>query len=281
MPRFGTILTLPETSARSSGTAAVPTRTTGTAARAPPSAATRPRSPSWPTPMYPPGDRHSHRHALGGGHRRLRHRAPRHGPAHRVLLGAALHARGSRRGRAEGAAALGRPGAARRGHPERRLPAAGRGRRRSWGAVPHHEYTLWPREMGFRFLLRPLRPGEDPARVARTALPDEEAAKAVAARSLALDNFGERNRVDHLARGRPVEVQPASSSRYSAAGDPGLVDGIRGSIDRRGGHWQGLPGRRDHGRDRPGRGRSDRSREGGLPAAPGIGVYHPRASRWR
>ena len=40
------------------------------------------------------------------------------------------------------------------------------------------------------------RPGEDPARVARTALPDEEAAKAVAARSLALDNFGERNRVD-------------------------------------------------------------------------------------
>ena len=109
----------------------------------------------------------------------------------------------------------------------------------SWGAVPHHEYTLWPGKMGFRFLLRPLRPGEDPGRVARTALPDEAAADAVASRSLALDDFGERNRVDHRARGRPVEVEPAASSRYSAAGDAGLVDGIRGSIDRRGGHWQG------------------------------------------
>ena len=36
-------------------------------------------------------------------------------------------------GRAEGAAALGRPGPARRGHPQRRLPAAGRGRRRFLG----------------------------------------------------------------------------------------------------------------------------------------------------
>ena len=109
----------------------------------------------------------------------------------------------------------------------------------SWGAVPHHEYTLWPREMGFRFLLRPLRPGEDPARVARERMPDSAAADAVAGRSLALDHFGEANRVEHLARERPVEVSPASSSRYSAAGDAGLVDGIRGSIDRRGGHWQG------------------------------------------
>ena len=93
--------------------------------------------------------------------------------------------------------------------------------------------------MGFRFLLRPLRPGEDPARVARERMPDSAAADAVAGRSLALDHFGEANRVEHLARERPVEVSPASSSRYSAAGDAGLVDGIRGSIDRRGGHWQG------------------------------------------
>ena len=62
---------------------------------------------------------------------------------------------------------------------------------------------------------------------------------AVAGRSLALDHFGEVNKVEHLARGRPVDVEPASSSRYSAAGDAGLVDGVRGSIDRRGGHWQG------------------------------------------
>ncbi len=109
----------------------------------------------------------------------------------------------------------------------------------SWGAVPHHEYTLRPREMGFRFLLRPLRPGEDPAGAARTPLLYREDADAVAGRTLALDHFGEVNKVEHLARGRPVDVEPASSSRYSAAGDAGLVDGIRGSIDRRGGHWQG------------------------------------------
>ena len=108
----------------------------------------------------------------------------------------------------------------------------------SWGAVPHHEYTLWPREMGFRFLLRPLRPGERPDGLGRP-VPDAEAADAIWDRTLALDHFGEVNKVDHLARGRPIEVDPASSSRYSAAGDAGLVDGIRGSIDRRGGHWQG------------------------------------------
>lgn len=108
----------------------------------------------------------------------------------------------------------------------------------SWGAVPHHEYTLRPGEMEFRFLLRPLRPGEEPE-VLMSTMPDAGTADAVAGRSLALDHFGERNRVPHLARGRPVSVEPASSSRYSAAGDAGLVDGIRGSIDRRGGHWQG------------------------------------------
>ena len=114
----------------------------------------------------------------------------------------------------------------------------------SWGAVPHREYTLWPREMGFRFLLRPLRPGEDAGRVGMAdTVPDTAAADAIATRSLALDHFGEVNRVEHLARGRAVMVEPASSSRYSAAGDAGLVDGIRGSIDRRGGHWQGYPRR--------------------------------------
>ena len=108
----------------------------------------------------------------------------------------------------------------------------------SWGAVPRHEYTLWPQELAFRYLLRPLAPGDDPAALAQT-LPDSAAARAVAARSLVLDDFGERNRVSHLARGRPVSVDPPASSRYSAAGDAGLTDGVRGSIDRRGGHWQG------------------------------------------
>ena len=92
--------------------------------------------------------------------------------------------------------------------------------------------------MGFRFLLRPLRAGERPDGLGRP-VPDAEAADAIWDRSLAQDHFGEVNKVDHRARGRPIEVEPASSSRYSAAGDAGLVDGIRGSIDRRGGHWQG------------------------------------------
>ena len=145
----------------------------------------------------------------------------------------------------------------------------------SWGAVPHHEYTLWPGEMGFRFLLRPLRPGEDPARVARTALPDEEAAKAVASRSLALDDFGERNRVDHLARGRTVEVEPAASSRYSAAGDAGLVDGIRGSIDRRGGHWQGYQADEITAVIDLGDGEAIEAVKVGFLQHPGSGVYFP------
>lgn len=108
----------------------------------------------------------------------------------------------------------------------------------SWGAVPRHEYTLWPQDLAFRYLLRPLAPGDDPAALARE-LPDSAAAASAAARSLALDDFGERNRVPHLARGRPVFADPPASSPYSAAGDAGLTDGIRGSIDRRGGHWQG------------------------------------------
>ena len=166
----------------------------------------------------------------------------------------------------------------------------------SWGAVPHHEYTLWPREMGFRYLLRPLRPGEDPNPLARARKPDFEAADAIQDRTLALDHFGEVNRVGHLARGRPVEVEPASSSRYSAAGDAGLVDGIRGSIDRRGGHWQGYRADEVTVVIRLGEGAGAEAVPGGVGAAgaagagevpveavkvgflqhPGSGVYHPR-----
>ena len=161
----------------------------------------------------------------------------------------------------------------------------------SWGAVPHHEYTLWPGDMGFRYLLRPLRPGEDPAQVARTPLPDAEAVAAVTGRSLALDHFGERNLVEHLARGRPVEVVPASSSLYSAAGDAGLVDGVRGSIDRRGGHWQGYHADEitaviDLGEGAAGGGAVVEGATGvgaaveavkiGFLQHPGSGVYHPR-----
>ena len=108
----------------------------------------------------------------------------------------------------------------------------------SWGAVPHREYTLWPQPLSYRFLLRPLAPGTDPGEAARS-LPDGEAAALVAGRSLDLDHFGEHNLVPHLARGIAPRVDPPQSSPYSAAGDLGLTDGIRGSVDRRGGHWQG------------------------------------------
>ena len=145
----------------------------------------------------------------------------------------------------------------------------------SWGAVAHHEYTLWPREMGFRFLLRPLRTDEDPDGLIGT-VPDAETADAVKTRSLALNHFGEVNRVPHLARGRPVEVEPASSSRYSAAGDAGLVDGIRGSIDRRGGHWQGYHADEITAVIDLGEGEAVEAVKVGFLQHPGSGVYWPR-----
>ena len=142
----------------------------------------------------------------------------------------------------------------------------------SWGAVPHREYTLWPREMGFRFLLRPLRPGV----WGEPVVPDSAAADAMATRSLALDHFGERNLVPHLARGRPVQVEPTSSSRYSAAGDAGLVDGIRGSIDRRGGHWQGYHADEITAVIDLGEGADVAAVKVGFLQHPGSGVYWPR-----
>ena len=169
----------------------------------------------------------------------------------------------------------------------------------SWGAVPHHEYTIWPGEMDFRFLLRPLRPSERPERVARFPMPDEPAAEAVNSLwadrlplprfpnpddppaeavndiSLAFDLFGERNLAPHLGRGRPVEVEPASSSRYSAAGDAGLVDGIRGSIDRRGGHWQGYHADEITAVIDLGEGETVETVKVGFLQHPGSGVYWP------
>ena len=145
----------------------------------------------------------------------------------------------------------------------------------SWGAVAHHEYTLWPREMGFRFLLRPLRPSENPHGVGST-VPNAELADAIEERSLTLDHFGEVNLVEHLGRGRPVEVDPVSSSRYSAAGDPGLVDGVRGSIDRRGGHWQGYHADEITAVIDLGEGETVEAVKVGFLQHPGSGVYWPR-----
>ena len=109
----------------------------------------------------------------------------------------------------------------------------------SWGAVPHREYTLWPQNLEYRFLMRPIGPDDDPGVLARLVLPDEAAEAAVYSRSLDLHDFAERNLAAHLARGVPPRVDPPQSSPYSAEGDAGLTDGVRGSVDRRGGHWQG------------------------------------------
>ena len=109
----------------------------------------------------------------------------------------------------------------------------------SWGAVPHREYTLWPQNLEYRFLMRPIGSGDDPGVLARLIVPDEATETAIYARSLDLHDFAERNLVAHLARGVTAQVDPPQASPYSAAGDAGLTDGIRGSVDRRGGHWQG------------------------------------------
>ena len=146
----------------------------------------------------------------------------------------------------------------------------------SWGAVPHREYTLWPQNLEYRFLLRALGRGDDPGVLARLVLPDEAAETAVYARSLELHDFAERNLAAHRARGVAAQVDPPQSSPYSAAGDAGLTDGIRGSVDRRGGHWQGyrtgeMTARLDLGPAQP-----VGSVKFSFLQHPGSGVYFPR-----
>ena len=147
----------------------------------------------------------------------------------------------------------------------------------SWGAVPHREYTLWPQNLAFRFLMRPIGREDDPGVLSRLVLPDEAAETAVYSRSLEPHDFAERNLAAHLARGLTAEVEPPQSSPYSAAGDAGLTDGIRGSVDRRGGHWQGY-----HADEVTAEARSRAARSRCGPSSclflqhPGSGVYFPR-----
>jgi len=120
------------------------------------------------------------------------------------------------------------------------LRQTGVGGDNSWGAVTHREYTLLPQVLEQAFLLRPFdEGGMAPDELARAGLWTAEVASAVGRRSLALGTFAERNLVRHLAFGAPLTVVTPASSPYSRGGDAALVDGIRGSIDRRGGDWQG------------------------------------------
>ncbi len=112
----------------------------------------------------------------------------------------------------------------------------------SWGAVPHRRYTLLPRAMSYRLLLRTLSPDDDPSVEARRSVPDRASAEAFTRRTLALVDHDGRNRVRHLAFEQPVAVAVATRGEYSAGGDAGLTDGVRGSIDWRGGDWQAYRG---------------------------------------
>jgi hypothetical protein len=110
----------------------------------------------------------------------------------------------------------------------------------SWGAVTHREYTVLPQPLAYSYCLRPFSADDgEPAALARQVFHTSAMASTLAERTLELDDFGERNLSRHLARGRPVEVTPEMTSPYSRNGNAGLVDGVRGSIDRRGGDWQG------------------------------------------
>ena len=122
------------------------------------------------------------------------------------------------------------------------LRQTGVGGDNSWGAVTHREYTLLPQVLEQAFLLRPIEAAADapgPDDLARSGLWTSEMASAFGRRSLKFETFAEQNLVEHLARGAPLTVVTPSSSPYSRGGDPALVDGVRGSIDRRGGDWQG------------------------------------------
>jgi len=119
----------------------------------------------------------------------------------------------------------------------------GVGGNNSWGAVTHQKYTLRPQPMRWSFVIRPFSKSDEPMdRLAIGDVYDTRVADAIDARDLSISDFSERNRYPHLALGAPVAVRDSSSSPYSAGGDQALTDGIRGSIDRRGGDWQGYGG---------------------------------------
>lgn len=112
----------------------------------------------------------------------------------------------------------------------------------SWGAVAHRAYTLWPQTLSYAFVLKPVATGQDSAELARHVFHTPEMARRVVGRDLELDDFADENVVRHRALDGALRVSPGQSSRYSRHGNRGLVDGIRGSIDRRGGDWQGFTG---------------------------------------
>ena len=113
----------------------------------------------------------------------------------------------------------------------------------SWGALPHHEFLIRPRRLGTTIILRPYGPTDGGVeRLARKVLRVSNSAAGAMARSLDSGTFDTGNRVDHLARGKRCDGHSPQSLPWSRAGDEGLVDGIVGSVDYRGGDWRMVEG---------------------------------------
>jgi beta-galactosidase len=116
----------------------------------------------------------------------------------------------------------------------------------SWGALPHHEYLLWPRQMEYRVALRPFGPGDPqpPTLASRSVQHGTQGVffrpgvwEGRGAASLEPETFDAANRIDHLALGKQVSVRPEPILTHVRSGAAGLTDGIRGSADQRGGEW--------------------------------------------
>ncbi|MDJ0835293.1 MAG: glycoside hydrolase family 2 TIM barrel-domain containing protein [Acidobacteriota bacterium] len=110
----------------------------------------------------------------------------------------------------------------------------------SWGAVPRRKYTLLPQRLRYRFMIRAFteKDGRVEDIVMQTVHFRSNAELLRDQRGLFRDNFDKRNRIPHFAVNKPVKVKHPTLPHYSAGGDAALVDGIRGSVDYSGGHWQ-------------------------------------------
>ena len=144
--------------------------------------------------------------------------------------------------------------------------------------------------------MRTLSPGDEASAAARAVLPDPVVRESLAGRTLDLGDAEARHRVRHLGYEASVSVSRSTRSRYSARGDAGLADGVRGSIDWRGGDWQAYRGSVEAVLDpAPYRPRADKRRRarllkefaervgdpeaGGAPARPRLTAYRQDAVR--
>ena len=118
----------------------------------------------------------------------------------------------------------------------------------SWGALAHREYILRPERtlsVVCTFVPFSARDGVAAALGAASTAHRRAATRQQAreADGLGQASFATENRVPHFAVGATVKSSVPMTSTYSAAGLDGVVDGYRGTIDYRGGDWQGFEGK--------------------------------------